>query len=501
MAPGPAAPVARSDAAFTLLALAVLAILAVPVGIAVFVLGFVYGDSPCVLCWEQRIGMILVALIGIFILRYGARPKYVGTGVIVAAWGIFAGLRQTALHAARDVGQGFSAEILGAHTYVWSLMVFWLCALTIGLLLVLLREGTAGDRLRVLRPMDRLAMAVFPIVVFANIVQAFASTGPPPFMGQSDPVRFTFDPRHWVWSTGEWSAAAISLRGRWSIEKPSIASLPSDPAGSPFMNLPAVAGAQRKQLALQLRGTPTGLAYDTTADRFAITTQQGLYIVNSTFDQVVRYTIIDPVYSVDVGRLAGVDFLDAATLIVMGENKSYVILRENDRADARANFRFFLESFDKFDEVSRSRFSTVRARMMYAMSVAVDPGKGDVYSLSVPNARTKRLVVSRFDGRDMTLSEEFVPHVAPGLATTMVEKRSLDELYITGATFGAGRLLALSAAYNTLISIDVSAHTVTGAWSVPGLVRPAGIAAKGDALYVIGEDAILTLVKTVTHAP
>lgn len=495
MAAGPVPPVEKSDAAFTLLALAVLAILVVPVGIAVFVLGFVYGDSPCVLCWEQRIGMILVALIGLFILRYGARPKYVGAGVIVAAWGIFAGLRQTALHAARDVGQGFSVEILGAHTYVWSFVVFWLCALTIGVLLVLLKEGAARDRLRVLRPLDRLAMALFPIVVSANIVQAFASTGPPPFMGQSDPVRFTFNPRHWVWSTGEWSAAAISLRGRWSIEKPSIASLPSDPAGSPLAKLPALALAQRKQLALQLRGTPTGLAYDATSDRFAITTQQGVYFVNSSFDQVVRYTIIDPAYSVDVGRLAGVDFLEPGTVMVMGENKSYVILRENDRADARANFRFFLESFDRFDEVSRSRFSTVRSRMMYAMSVAADPATGDVYSVSVPNARTKRLVVSRFDGRDLTLSEEFVPRVATGLAANLVENRSLDELYVTGTTFAAGRLLALSAAYNTLLSIDVSAHTVTGAWSVPGLQRPTGIAARGDDLYVIGEDAVVTLLK------
>ena len=66
-------------------------------------------------------------------------------------------------------------------------------------------------------------MVVFLVVIAGNIVQAFASTGPPPFMGQGDPVRFSFNPRHWVWSLEEWSPAPVSLRGRWAIEKPDVA--------------------------------------------------------------------------------------------------------------------------------------------------------------------------------------------------------------------------------------------------------------------------------------
>ncbi len=76
---------AGENAVYTVLALAVLALAVVPVGAAVFVLGFVYGDSPCVMCWEQRIGMALVALIGLFILRFGARPISVGQGFSLAA--------------------------------------------------------------------------------------------------------------------------------------------------------------------------------------------------------------------------------------------------------------------------------------------------------------------------------------------------------------------------------------------------------------------------------
>ena len=113
---------------YTLLALAVLVLSVVPVGAAVFLLGFVYGDSPCVMCWEQRAGMALIALIGLFVLRYGPRPKYLGLSVLVGAWGVFMGLRHTGMHAARDVGQGFSIEIMGrAHLHVGPFHLLGVC--------------------------------------------------------------------------------------------------------------------------------------------------------------------------------------------------------------------------------------------------------------------------------------------------------------------------------------------------------------------------------------
>lgn len=483
--------------AYTLLAVAVLLLAVVPVGTAALILGFVYGDSPCVLCWEQRIGMIVIALIGLFVLRYGARPRYVGLAVIVAAWGTYAGLRQLGLHAARDVGQGFSAEIMGAHTYSWSLFIFWICVIMMGVLLM--RLGTpdlaAGPApRRALRPLDRLAFAVFIVVVAANIVQAFASTGPPPYLGQSDPVRFSFNPRHWVWSMDEWSPAPVSLRGRWGIEKPDVASLPGDPAAGPLAGLPALKPSRQTRLSLPLKEAPTGLAYDAAGDRFVISTGHGIYIVSSALDRILRYTVVDPGYSVDLARFGDVAFLDASTVMALSENKSYVVLRENDRPDVSKNFRFFLESFDRFDEVSRSRFATVRARMMYTRSLAFDPGSSSLYAISVPNSRTRRFVVSRFDRHDMTLSEEFAPTLEPTSALRLAgEKRSLDEYYVTAATFTEGSLLALSAAYNTLLVFNPGGHTIGDAYALSGVTRPAGMAVKGDQLYVLGEEGMVTV--------
>jgi disulfide bond formation protein DsbB len=484
----------RRDALYTILALAVLALAVIPVGIAVFVLGFLYGDSPCVMCWEQRTGMALVALIGLFVLRYGPKPKYIGLAVLVAIWGVFMGVRHTGMHAARDIGQGFSAEILGAHTYTWALLIYWVCVATMGVLLLMTRKEDIEDQPRTLRPLEALAGIVFLVVIAGNIVQAFASTGPPPYMGQGDPVRFSFAPVHWVWSMEEWSPAPISLRGRWAIDRPNLAALPADPGSGPIASLPTVPIRQQLKIGFPIFGTPTDLAYDPSSSQFLVTTQQGIYLADETLATVNRHTVIDAGFSVDLGQFGGGAFLDKGAMMAVGENKSYVVVRPNDKANDDANFRYFLESFDKFDEVSRSRFGTVRARMMYVLSAAFDPATNSVYTVTVPNNKVKRLVLSRFDRRDMTLSEEFSPTIAPAAGLALAGKRSLDEFVVTGATIADGRMYAISAAYNTLLTIDLSTHMVVAAHTIPGLVRPTGIAVKGESLYIVGESGAVWVV-------
>ena len=120
------------------------------------------------------------------------------------------------------------------------------------------------------------------------MVQAFASTGPPPFMGQSDPIRFSFNPKHWVWSTDEWSGSAISLRGRWAIEKPDVDSVSSDPGAGPLANLPVLMIKEQKRIAVPLRGGVTDLAYDARTDRFFLTTQNGVYLFDGSLTRVRR---------------------------------------------------------------------------------------------------------------------------------------------------------------------------------------------------------------------
>ena len=67
------------------------------------------GDFPCILCWAERTSMVLIGLVGLFVIRYGPRPRYLGMAILLGAWGTFMALRHSALHLARDVGQGFGA--------------------------------------------------------------------------------------------------------------------------------------------------------------------------------------------------------------------------------------------------------------------------------------------------------------------------------------------------------------------------------------------------------
>lgn len=62
---------ANEQGFFNLMSLAITALVALPVGIACLVLGFGLGDNPCVMCWAERITMIAISLIALFIIRYG----------------------------------------------------------------------------------------------------------------------------------------------------------------------------------------------------------------------------------------------------------------------------------------------------------------------------------------------------------------------------------------------------------------------------------------------
>jgi disulfide bond formation protein DsbB len=444
--------------------------------------------------------MTLIAAIGLFILRYGPRPRLVGLGVLVGAYGVFMAVRHSSLHLARDIGQGFAIQMLGAHTYVWSFAVFLVCVIVMALMLVWVPpEDMQPAGPRPLRAIDRAAFVSFLFVVAGTIVQAFASTGPPPYVGQSDPVRFSFNPRYWVWSLDEYSAAPISVRGRWAVETPDVAAADSRVEGSPWAGAPRLEIVEQRALGLALDGPPTGLDYDAAGDRFLITTAHGIYLADGALRAVQRHTAVDPLFAVDLGRFAGAAFLGDGRLLAVSENKSYVIVRETEQADARRNYRYFVESPTAFDEVSRSRFTTVRARLMYVMSAAVDPRDGSVVTVTVPNARSRRWIVSRFDAADLQLSEEFVPALAPEVARGLPEpSTALDRLVISGTAIDNGRLHALSAAHSTLLTIDLASRTVIAAAVIPGLTQPTGLAVKAGRFHIVGRDGTLTVASART---
>jgi disulfide bond formation protein DsbB len=211
----------------------------------------------------------------------------------------------------------------------------------------------------------------------------------------------------------------------------------------------------------------------------------GVYLVDGSLGAIQSHVVIDPGYSVDLGRLAGATFVDNQVLMAVSENKSFVLLESRGPEDERDDYRYFLETSGDLAELRRSRLATMRARMHYVMSVAYDEESDSLFTVSVPNRRHETLVVSRFDRGDLLLSEEFLPDLAPDSGLTLRSSdRSLGELFVTGAAVEERRLYALSAAYSTLLVIDLDRREVVAAFGVEGLDNPTGLAIRGSELYL-----------------
>ena len=472
----------------------VIVLVAGPLGLAVFVLGFATGDSPCILCWAQRTGMALVALVGLFVIRYGPRPRYLGTAVLLGVWGLWMAVRHSASHVARDVGQGFSVAILGAHTYIWSWVVYLTILAVLGVLIALQREESPAAAGGAPGRAGRAAMALFVVVIAANAVQAFGSTGPPPFLGQSDPVRFSFNPKHWVWSLEEWRSVPISWRGSWPVAPPDLSALDPDPAKGPLAGLPALPVGRWLRVGAPLTGVPSDLAWDPVAGRFLIVSDRHeVLVLDSTLERPIHRVVLDAEFSLDLSPLAGAAFL-GDTVAVLATNKSYVLLREDSLADPEAGWRVFRSTDGGVRELRRARFATVRARQMFVMSLAYDQVADELVTVSVPSPRQPRMVVSRFARGDLLLSSEFIPALAPGLRFSGPD-RTLADYVVTGATVADSLLYAISAAHSTLLVLDPAARVVRAAYAVPGLARPTGLAARGGELYVLQADGRVAVIQ------
>jgi disulfide bond formation protein DsbB len=476
------------------LAWAVVLLTAGPVGGAV-VLGVAFGETPCILCWSQRASMALMALAGIFVLRYGPRPRYLGTVVLLGIWGLHMATRHSSLHLARDVGQGFAAAYLGAHTYVWAWVTHWVVLAVLAVLLLLLREETVESGTRELSRTGRFAAGFFIAVMATNALQAFITTGPPPFMGQTDPLRFSWNPRRWVWLPDDELGGAISLRGSWSIPVPDPAGVEvdADPARAPLAGVPSLPILRWESVTADLEGTLTGLAHDPATGRFlAVTDQHGVHVLDGSLSRVEHGVTLDPHFAVELTALAGTAFI-GDTVVGVSTNKSYVLLRSDPRTDEDYEWRHFRSTTGGITELRRSRLATVRARQMYVLSAAYDRDADELVTVSVPSPRHRRMVISRFDRSDLVLSSEFLPRLSPDL-TLAGPDRSLAEYVVSGAEVVDGMLYAVSATYSSILVVDLGSRTVTAAYAVPGLEQPVGITSRGPELLVAQADGRVAVI-------
>ncbi len=239
---------------------------------------------------------------------------------------------------------------------------------------------------------------------------------------------------------------------------------------------------------MNLDGALTDLARSPVSGRFlAVTDKYDVYLLDGALTHVLHRVVLDPGFSVDLTPLAGAAFLGGDTMAVLSTNKSYALLLPDTAAREKAEWRHFLYTDGEVKELGLGRFQTVRAHQMYVLSLAYDPGAQELITVSVPNPRHRQLVVSRFARADRVLSSEFMPTLGAGLALKAPDRRLADYV-VTGAAVADGKLYAISAAYSTLLVIDLATRQVVAAYTLPGIEQPVGLATRGPELLVAQAD-------------
>lgn len=219
---------------FNLMSFAALVLIVFPVGIACIILGFGMGDNPCIMCWAERITMIAISLIALFIVRYGPKKSYLAALLLMACWGLFNGFIHYSIDGTfggyLDIKQGFGLEIFGAHTQFWVMVVNFFVFVFLAFIILISRNlGTImkktenneyGNFLNYL-PLGKIATIAFIIIVFANCIQAFVTSGIPPYIGSSTPPRMSFDTDKWFWEKDHWNTT-FDFRFDWNPELPDL---------------------------------------------------------------------------------------------------------------------------------------------------------------------------------------------------------------------------------------------------------------------------------------
>ncbi|TKX29580.1 disulfide bond formation protein B [Campylobacter sp. MIT 12-5580] len=471
---------------YFLMALAGLVLILFPVGIANVIFGYIMGDSPCTLCWGQRQAMIFIGVMAFFIVRYGLKGKYLAMLLIMTAFGFYQSFAQFGMHAHRDLDQGFSLQVFGIHTYFWAEVVFFAVVFLLGVFFFFAPKLSAfdkemnGESVRKWCKFSFSAVLISTIIVASNVVQAFISTGIPPYTGQGDPVRFSLNPKFIIWSTDGWNGKfnGFSVLGKRDVKAPDYAFAPNEAKlGITFSNdsnnAPVAIDEAlnvSKEQKIDFAKPLNTLALIN--NEFVASSKFEVFFFDKDFKLTSDFEI-DPYFSATIDPIVGIIPYMQDKYMLIGSNKSLLRFGKNENADESLQWADFVRGYDKFEGqgkgLGRGRLDTVRAKFHHIQSLASD-GKY-FYTASVPNNKDKKsFVISKFSLSDRVLSGEFTPQM---LDNKLKENRSLGELYVTALAYQDGLLYALSKNYNTILVIEPKDEVVIRTLSFPANITNA----------------------------
>ncbi|BCX79548.1 disulfide bond formation protein B [Campylobacter sp. 19-13652] len=492
-----------------IMATAVFLVLALPVGIANFYLGYVVGEGPCTLCWQERIGMVVTGVAGILILRYGLKLRYIAAVFISGGYGMFMTLRHTSFMSSRDMGMGFGGDIFGAHTYTWGVLVYWVVIIFMGVLLLLVKKGdfkdeiTSNDtKIKPLSAYSKFVIFLSFIVIASNAVQAFISAGPPPFVGKGSPERISLEKNTWILNVWPKLKKPLSFTGANVVETPYMAGVneasaikfdknPQNGAFSELLATPKIINSKKlpfKATGIFDKGGASGLAYDALNNEFAVVNSDGgVYFIDENLNPTAS-AIIDMPNGRNLKLLADATFVNG-TLIITGINKTLVAIKRasKEQVDTYKEWVTLRNTTGGLVlpwQQDRPYVLTVRAKKSYVATLASEPNNHYMYMLSVPNEKSKKQTLIKIDTNDRLLSAE----TPLNSAVPLKDGRDLGDYYITAAAFSGDMLYAYSKNYNTLMQINKDSAKVLKAYGMPDVGDVMSMEIVDEKLYLLSKN-------------
>lgn len=469
---------------YILMCLAGFLIILLPVGIANFVFGYIFQDSPCTLCWGQRESMIFIGLIALFIVRYGLKPRYIAMMLLIAIFGMFQSFIHFGLHAHRDLSQGLGIAIFGIHTYFWAEVVFWCVILVFGILFFIapklskFEEELAGEKFRPLKKCSRIMFIICAVVIGSNLFQAFVSTGIPPFYGQGDPVRFTLNPKYIIWSDKglqkNWKK--ISFLGKRDVASPDYAFAPaSQKLGISFDN--EIKNSPFKDTNQTLKiidekklniSQPIN-TLNFVDNLYIASSKYNVYYLNQNFKTVDEFEL-DPYFSATIDPIVGIISYAKDKFVLMGSNKTFLKFNKNPKADEVLQYADFIKGANHFEGqgkgLGRARVVTIRSKFNHIASMTNDDKY--LYLATVPNNQDKKsFVISKVLIQDGLLSAEFTPKA------DLKDGKTLGDLYITSMSYKDGLIYMLSKNHNVIAVLDPKKEGIVNTISYPSNIKNA----------------------------
>ncbi|AJC85408.1 DsbB-related disulfide oxidoreductase [Campylobacter peloridis] len=463
---------------YFLMCMAGFLVILMPVGTANLIFGYMLGDSPCTSCWGQRESMIFIGVAALFIVRYGIKGKFLAFLLIATAFGLWQSFNHISWHAHRDLDQGFGLPIFGLHTYFWAEVVFWAVVLLLGVIFAFapkfgsFEKEMEGASFRKLTKFNLAAMVIVAFIVASNVFQAFVSTGPVPYSGQGDPVRFSLNPKYIIWSDAGWSKSwkSFSVLGPRDVKDPDFAFAPAseklgikfdnNTSNAPFVNIDEnlkIANETKIDFAKAIN------TLDYINGEYVASSKWDVFFLDNNFSVKEKF-LLDPYYSATINPIVAIIPYMNDKYLLMGSNKTFLRFAKNPNADDALQYAHFMEGADKFEgtgkDLGRGRVDTIRAKFHHILSTTADDKF--MYIATVPNNKdAKTFVISKISLADRVLSAEFTPKA------NLKEGRSLGDLYITSMAYKDGKIYALSKKYNVIVVIDTNKEEVVKTISYP----------------------------------